>query len=1082
MMPIPESGRPSGGTSQLVFAFGASILVFAVSLWISDNLGTGLALGAVTFFVIQFFVMIALRYVQGVIERLVDIAIDATLIWLQALIPSFTGSYKRKYAKHIHDIHRHLRFFGIREAATPLKVEKVFVELTIGHLRRSASRTSSSLGTAKEQLDQTQTIWEFLDAHMDRDEPPKMVLTGSPGSGKSELLKHIALRITDKRPHKRPKILRKHIPILLMLREQREQITSGDYTIIDAVERTLKDTHGPAIPRDWFARQLQRGRCVVLIDGLDEVSDDKRAAAIEWINRSITRYGENIFIITSRPYGYDGEHLLMADHFRIAEFDQDQKRQFIINWYREYELSQQRGEANLALIDKQAIANADTLLKRIHNSRANGLATLSVNPLLLAMMTAIHRYGFYLPEKRIELYEEISRVFLSLSLESSGNSFQLSPKEVKGVLQPLAFAMMLQGTTEIGIDAALQLIEKPLAHATGRTNTKENNNNRRFLKHVQNRSGLFFEVADGRYCFAHKTFQEYFAADCVARYNRGYELINHIDNPRWHETILLYAALTTAENASEVVQMCLNNGSAETLALAIRCNEEANIVPEVRKKLFHKVKIGLESDVIEIRQFTAQALLKRRLRSSLVQDNSHLVDRGFISNAEYGLFLVDTGAEQSDYAPRHWSNGRPPRGTAGNPVAGISAEAAEAFCRWLTEHQREPNIERYRLPSQHEFPAIHGEVMYWAKGSGSDYQLEGLYTGPELSHTVLNALRDDFSNFNTLRTTVNLHRTLYQILYMALESLYAVLQPQTRMGDRVEISAANLHYIHIIRDASMVLRQDQSQLRQRVDPAYELVERVKRLKQADSSDLADTLNSIVTGLRNQSPVAEITLSEVLMDLLAFDGSQSGREMIEEISDHLVRQFIGQAGWQLESEQLKLSALIMKCQGWIAALESMVTHITQLRDRLDEADVPLLQELYAQARDQVAFEHELSNPPTRLSQYNQAIKQDGSRRDRSGADAAITTILIDRLDAFTRLPHSPQAMRLGAASALILHRQLYPAGDRSKLADNRYLWHLYGYATLQHAKECGDIQGWEGIRIVGDPQWMHMEEEMQPAMD
>jgi hypothetical protein len=569
----------------------------------------------------------------------------------------------------------------------------------------------------------------------------------------------------------------------------------------------------------------------------------------------------------------------------------------------------------------------------------------------------------------------------------------------------------------------------------------------------------------------------------VARYNRGYELTKHVDNRRWHETILLYAALTTPENASEVVRACLINDSAETLALAIRCYEEANIIPEIRKKLFQKVIIGLESDELETRRLTAQALLKRRLRSSLVRDKSHLVDRGFISNAEYWLFLDDTSPEKPEYVPGHWSNGRPVRGTAIKAVAGISAEAAEAFCQWLTEHQREPNIECYRLPDQLEFPAIHGEVMYWAKNpSGSGHHLEGLYTGPELGITVINALRDDFSNFNLLRTVVNLHRVLYQILHNTLTDFYATLQPQIRMGNQVEINASNLQYIQIMRDACRVLHQDLSQLRQQVDPAYELIERMKRRKQAENTDLAETLASILAGLREQSPVAEITFSETLMELLAFDGNLSGHDLVQELSTHLIHQFIGQAGWQMETERVPLSDLLVKCQGWIHVLESMVMHITIVRDRFDEADVPLLQELYAQAQDQVAFEHELSTPPERLCAFAQAVEKEFQRRERTAGHHEAATVLMKRLDTYTRLPHSNHALRLGAAATLILHRQLYPVGDRSKLADNRYLWQLYGYAAVQYARECGDIQGWEGIRIVGDPQWTHVEEEMQQVAD
>jgi hypothetical protein len=67
-----------------------------------------------------------------------------------------------------------------------------------------------------------------------------------------------------------------HIPFLLFLREHAEDIhTNPNFSLIDAIQINLGRWDRP-VPDGWVRRQLSRGKCLILLDGLDEVADATR--------------------------------------------------------------------------------------------------------------------------------------------------------------------------------------------------------------------------------------------------------------------------------------------------------------------------------------------------------------------------------------------------------------------------------------------------------------------------------------------------------------------------------------------------------------------------------------------------------------------------------------------------------------------------------------------------------------------------------------------------------------------------------------------------------------------------------------
>jgi hypothetical protein len=74
-------------------------------------------------------------------------------------------------------------------------------------------------------------------------------------------------------------------------------------------------------------------------------------------------------------------------------------------------------------------------------------------------------------------------------------------------------------------------------------------------------------------------------------------------------------------------------------------------------------------------------------------------DHGYITNAEYQMFLND-GRSRGEYRyPEHWLSICFPAGTALSPVAGIRSTDAAAFCEWLTDRE---NGLTFSLPARGE--------------------------------------------------------------------------------------------------------------------------------------------------------------------------------------------------------------------------------------------------------------------------------------------------------------------------------------------------------------------------------------------
>lgn len=587
--------------------------------------------------------------------------------------------YGRKYLQSVLSAERFIDTRGLVTAgfATP-EFDDVYVDVSLAP--QPAHRIPGDV-LAFDSPDVTRrfAITDLLDTS----KPSAQAVVGAPGSGKTTLLRHVA-RLIAEHPRKR----KRPIPVLLALRDHTTTLTAKPLVALPELIRSA-NAHLPiAPPPGWWEVQLRRGRCVVLLDGLDEVArnTDRRMVA-NWINKQMTVYSNNDFVITSRPDGYRTAPIAGAQVLQVRTLTDDQVRDFVHRWYR---VAERRATgATGPDIDERANKAAGDLLDRLRSNPA--LRDLTVNPLLLTMIANVHLYRGALPGSRAELYNEVCQVVLWRRQEQKGLSTELPGPTKQRILAELAFRMMRKQLRDLSSKQALELI-RPALRRTARSVTAE-----AFLAEVGS-NGILVEREKDLYAFAHQTFQEYLAAKHISENGLVAQLAESVDDSWWRETTLLYAA---DSNADPIIRACLTTRSLTALSLAYECvTPTTQLAPDLREELELTLTTAYSDNAsTDQRRLVAGVLASRHFRTTIKLPSGVRICPSLVPQNIYSLFLRDTG----NYPPSSPFKAEP---TATGPVAGLWADDAIQFLHWINLATTSDAGITYRIPTVEELQAL----------------------------------------------------------------------------------------------------------------------------------------------------------------------------------------------------------------------------------------------------------------------------------------------------------------------------------------------------------------------------------------
>jgi HEAT repeat protein len=402
----------------------------------------------------------------------------------------------------------------------------------------------------------------------------KAVVLGAPGSGKTMLASYFALMLCETTQSDPSQIGLKveddYLPVVVRIRDWILQPQMGllEYLRSNA-ESNLSCKE---LPTGFFEHWLDRGKALILLDGLDEVVDEaQRRKVAEQIETFLHQYQDNPAVITSRPAGYRWDFFNLDEfpHYTLESFDDKQVETFIQHWYDNRAENKAQAERLKADLQKAFARNERIKL-------------LAKNPLLLTIIALIHRYQAELPRQRYKLYEKAVETLLTswdsgkeIKLYSQVLLF-LKSDDLLYILKKLAYWIHTQGSTGeteggtlIDKDELIRWLRKEIQTLKKCEAHEAKGEAERFIDFIQRRTGLLNEQGRDRYAFVHKTFQEYLTAEEIfdrADVEDDTEIIlahfrQHLHDQHWREVLLLLVSKLKGKKAQKAIQAVWDAGS-----------------------------------------------------------------------------------------------------------------------------------------------------------------------------------------------------------------------------------------------------------------------------------------------------------------------------------------------------------------------------------------------------------------------------------------------------------------------------------------------------------------------------------------
>jgi hypothetical protein len=403
-------------------------------------------------------------------------------------------------------------------------------------------------GSSEEELKRQQVDWQ--DA---RHRELRIVVLADPGMGKSTLLR-MEVGTTVQQAYQAldaGKPLKEiTVPLLIRLSTLADELTT--LPTEDAILKIMQERHSHllkyqnnaavAFLNGFLRQQLLNGKCLLLLDALDEVPDEKRQKLLERLNEFAAAYKTCPIVGTSRIVGYGGRLVDGAKDMEIVPFTPAQTEQYIETWFRTAQ----------PFLQNQAIS-ARGLIQALRERPQ--IAGLAQNPLLLSLICSLYQQDqLTLPARRSQIYQQAVNCMLGEWNQTRSNHNADRTAAKIRLLEELAYHFTCEGQEVFDYDDLYDWVESYLEEDAPRDLRDDKTG--ALIAELSEDDGilqkLYRDKQDDQYLFLHRTFQEYFTASYLRR-----SIKKHKQNPSyvpelvrnygwdydWHETLTLLAGL-----------------------------------------------------------------------------------------------------------------------------------------------------------------------------------------------------------------------------------------------------------------------------------------------------------------------------------------------------------------------------------------------------------------------------------------------------------------------------------------------------------------------------------------------------------
>ena len=509
-------------------------------------------------------------------------------------------------------------------------------------------------------------------------ENARSVILGGPGSGKSSLLRFLAIDLLSDVPQLRHlaekwgTYLPVWVPFAFWTKRIAESPTN-EVSLNDAIRGWLESWSEEQL---WplVEQSLNDERLLLLVDGLDEHTNEEAAAiAISRLQVFIKQRNLPV-VLTSRPQGFEKLGMQTAgwEIAPLSEFSSVQQEQLIRLWFSRLSknipasISQTEEELQRSL-DKEI----DVFKSDLQNS--GDLRELAKVPLLLSLLIAHRVHHVQLPQSRFKAYESLIDYLIGthprrrrLAAAIRGAPTELSDGDMKTVLAFMAFCVhkeFVEGIVDY--NTARKFVSDFLMdveHGLGLPASDSRKLSQQILDIGESNLGLLVKKSQSELGFFHRVFQDYLAAFHIAALSL-HEQLSMVEakcvDPQWREVILSLLHITQRrEDVRNFVSLVRKRKDTrvDQYAIELLLGEIAfgdfgcstDLVHELAEESFTKIEVGswlpqrerlLKHALDGLQSLRVRELVKAKLRTWF-PDRTHW-KRGDIFR-EMGTWSPDT--------------------------------------------------------------------------------------------------------------------------------------------------------------------------------------------------------------------------------------------------------------------------------------------------------------------------------------------------------------------------------------------------------------------------------------------------------
>ena len=468
-----------------------------------------------------------------------------------------------------------------------VNLDDLFVYVEI--LTRIPSKQSLPISVRQQNFDPTAedlTISSIRDVAQKRilglkaaESYPRLMVLGEPGAGKTTFLQYLAVEC-DKGKFKAD-----HVPIFLELKKFATYGRDvGNFDLLNYICQILPNE----ITQQDIKILIEQGRALILLDGLDEVSEQDARTLKERISYFSDKYFKNRFVISCRSEANKYRFTNFTD-IKIADFDIAQIKLFSEKWF----LAITEAESGKIL--------ASAFMKKLEANQR--MLALSVTPLLLNLLCLFfyvnYEYQQDFPANKAKLYERCVEILLRELDEKKGiylDEFyhKLSVHNRNNLLSQVAVQTFKDNKYFFKISKLQELIAEYICKLPGMKAEREDllEESRTILQSIEVRNGLLRRGSEEFYSFSHLTFHEYFTAKNFVNSSDPDALKNlagYITERRWRE--VFYMATGIMEPADELLRLikkqvdalvvsCEKVSRAKLLSFLAWINDKSSSIPK----------------------------------------------------------------------------------------------------------------------------------------------------------------------------------------------------------------------------------------------------------------------------------------------------------------------------------------------------------------------------------------------------------------------------------------------------------------------------------------------------------------------